>query len=147
MSVSDFALLHAHFDRVDLPRGMVLASANERLKYVYFPEGGVASIVTIGPSGRRTEVGLFGREGMSGSSLVLGTDRSPMETFVQIDGATAHRISRDALLSAIRTSCSLRVLFSTYAHCLATQISYTASSNAALAVEARLARWLLMCHD
>jgi len=130
-----------------LPRGAVLSAANKQLDHVYFPESGVTSIVTVGETGKRTEVGLFGREGMSGSSLVLGTDRTPLETFVQIGGGTAHRIGRAAFVSAVARSPSLQALFGTFAQCLATQISYTASSNANQNVEGRLARWLLMCHD
>ena len=147
MRASDFALLQPHLEQVDLPRGATLAPRNKRLEHVYFPEGGVTSIVTVDPGGKMTEVGLFGREGMSGSSLVLGSDRSPMETFVQIGGGEAHRIRRKAFMSAVRDGHSLQALFGAFTQCLATQVSYTASSNANQRLEARLARWLLMCHD
>jgi CRP-like cAMP-binding protein len=147
MQASDFALLKPDLERVDLPRGAVLSPPNKRLKHVYFPEGGVTSIVTVEASGKRTEVGLFGREGMSGSSLVLGTDRTPLETFVQIEGGEAHRIGREAFLRAVGDSDSLRALCGAFAQCLATQVSYTASSNANQPLQERLARWLLMCHD
>jgi CRP-like cAMP-binding protein len=147
MSAKDFALLRPHLERVDMHQGTVLCPANKRVEYVYFPEGGVTSIVTVAETGKRTEVGLFGREGMSGSSLVLGTDRTPLETFVQINGSAAHRMGRDDFLIAMRSSPSLQALFSVFAQCLATQVSYTASSNANQGVQARLARWLLMCHD
>ena len=147
MRSSDFTLLKPHLERVNQPRGAVLSPSNKRLDYVYFPEGGVTSIVTVEKSGKRTEVGLFGREGMSGSSLVLGSDRSPLETFVQIDGGAAHRISREPFLRAVKCSHSLQALFGTFAQCLGTQVSYTASSNANQNLQGRLARWLLMCHD
>jgi CRP-like cAMP-binding protein len=84
---------------------------------------------------------------MSGTSLVLGTDRSPLETFVQIQGNAAHRFARDDFLTAIGSSQSLRALFSAFVQCLAMQVSYTASSNANQGLESRLARWLLMCDD
>jgi CRP-like cAMP-binding protein len=84
---------------------------------------------------------------MSGSSLVLGADRTPLETFVQIDGGSAHRIGRDAFVSATERSAPLRALFGRFAQSLAIQVSYTASSNAGQSVESRLARWLLMCDD
>jgi CRP-like cAMP-binding protein len=132
---------------VDLPQGAVLSPPNKRLKHVYFPEGGVTSIVTVEAGGKRTEVGLFGREGMSGSSLVLGTDRTPLETFVQIEGGAAHRIDRQGFLKAVGASESLRGLFGAFAQCLNMQVSYTASSNANQPLQERLARWLLMCHD
>jgi CRP-like cAMP-binding protein len=147
MRASDFALLKPDLEHVDLPRGAILSPANRRLKHVYVPEGGVTSIVTVEADGKRTEVGLFGREGMSGSSLVLGTDRTPLETFVQIEGSAAHRIDREAFLQAVGESQSLRALFGAFAQCLNMQVSYTASSNANQPLQERLARWLLMCHD
>jgi CRP-like cAMP-binding protein len=147
MRASDFALLKPDLERVDMPRGAVLSPPNKRLKHVYFPEGGVTSIVTVEQGGKRTEVGLFGREGMSGTSLVLGTDRTPLETFVQIEGGAAHRVGREAFSRAVNESESLRALFGTFAQCLNMQVSYTASSNANQPLQERLARWLLMCHD
>jgi CRP-like cAMP-binding protein len=147
MRASDFGLLKPDLERVDMPRGTVLSHANRRLKYVYFLESGVASIVTVEQDGKRTEVGLFGREGMSGSSLVLGTDRTPLETFVQIAGGAAHRIDREPFLRAVHESEALRALFGAFAQCLNMQVSYTASSNANQPLQERLARWLLMCDD
>jgi CRP-like cAMP-binding protein len=147
MRASDFALLHPHLEKVAQPRGAVLSPSNKRLEYVYFPEGGVTSIVTVEETGKRTEVGLFGREGMSGCSLMLGTDRSPLETFVQIEGGAAHRIGREVFLRAVRSSETLRALCGAFAQCLAMQVSYTASTNANQGLQGRLARWLLMCHD
>jgi CRP-like cAMP-binding protein len=70
-----------------------------------------------------------------------------METFVQIGGCAAHRIGRDAFLSATASSATLDALFKTFAQCLAIQVSYTASSNASQTAPVRLARWLLMCDD
>lgn len=147
MRASDFALLKPDLELADLPQGAVLSPANKRVEHVYFPEGGVTSIVTVEAGGKRTEVGLFGREGMSGTSLMLGTDRTPLETFVQIEGGTGHRVKREAFLQAVGESESLRALFGTFAQCLNMQVSYTASSNANQPLQERLARWLLMCHD
>lgn len=147
MTAEDYALLHPHLERVEIPRGAVLAAANKRLAHVYFPEGGVTSIVTVEQGGKRTEVGLFGREGMSGSCLLLGTDRSPLETFVQAGGSTALRIARATFMTILQSSESLRRLLGAFAQSLAMQVSYTAASNANYVLKTRLARWLLMCHD
>jgi CRP-like cAMP-binding protein len=130
-----------------MPRNTVLATANKPVKHVYFPEGGVTSIVTVEPTGERTEVGLFGRDGMSGTCLLLGADQSPLETFVQINGSTALRISRERFKTALESSNSLRRLLGAFAQCLAMQVSYTAVSNANGVLKTRLARWLLMCDD
>jgi predicted alpha/beta-fold hydrolase len=61
------ALLEPHLDRVSLALGKSIFEANEPIELVYFPEGGVCSIVSVQDSGEMVEVGLFGFEGMSGS--------------------------------------------------------------------------------
>jgi hypothetical protein len=51
-----------------------------------FPESGLASMVAIGGGDRRqAEVAVIGRDGMTGC-IVLGTDRSPCEIFMQVWG-------------------------------------------------------------
>ncbi len=105
------------------------------------------SIVAVTPGDGRTEVGIFGSEGMSGLPVVLGTDASPHEVFVQVDGTTAQRIRSDDLRRAMRESPSLQNLLLRYVQAFLVQSSYTTASNAHHLIEARLARWLLMCHD
>ena len=49
-------------------------------------EAGIASIVAVQADGTRVEVGLIGREGMSGIAVVLGGDQSPHSTYIQVEG-------------------------------------------------------------
>ncbi|WP_242141228.1 Crp/Fnr family transcriptional regulator, partial [Sphingomonas sp. TREG-RG-20F-R18-01] len=147
MTPKDLALLTPHLERVDLAQSQVLSLAHELIEFVYFPEGGVVSIVSITPGDGRTEVGIFGIEGMSGIPILLGTDSSPQEVFVQVDGTTAMRIAVVDLRNAIRQSVSLQTLLLRYIQAFLIQSAYTTTSNAHHRVEARLARWLLMCHD
>ena len=49
-----------------------------------FPETGVASVVAEHPNGRRIEIGIIGCEGMTGSAVVLGSDRTPHTTYIQV---------------------------------------------------------------
>jgi hypothetical protein len=44
-------------------------------------------VVADGPGKRGIEVGIIGREGMTGLSVLLGHDRSPHETYVQVAGS------------------------------------------------------------
>ena len=39
----------------------------------------------------RAEVGLVGREGITGLPIILGTDRSPNKSYVQIAGHAGRR--------------------------------------------------------
>lgn len=147
MSAEDRALLAPHLSRHDLARGDVLARANSPVEHVYFLEGGVASIVAAVASSRPAEVGIFGCDGVSATSLILGSDRSPHETFIQIGGGTALRIDVAPYLAAVSISETLRVVLLRFVQTLLVQAAQTAATNAHQRIEARLARWLLMCHD
>jgi CRP-like cAMP-binding protein len=53
-----------------------------------------------------------------------------------------------SVLWTIMAACPcLAALLQRASHNLATQVSYTAQSNALYKIDRRLARWLLMCHD
>lgn len=147
LAEDDLALLKPHFMRVKLEHEQVIVRRNQPIEQVYFPEGGVASIVSDMPESGRTEVGVFGREGVSATSVLLGSDRSPHETFMQIDGSTALRIDIEPYLAAIERSNTLRTMLLRYVQTSLVQAAQSTATNAHQRIEARLARWLLMCHD
>ena len=64
---------------------------------------------------KRLEVGLIGCEGMTGLPIVLGNDRSPNETFMQVAG-NGQRIAADKLRTAISQSRSLELALLGFAH-------------------------------
>ena len=71
LSRADAALLKPHLGPVDLPLLMPLEVANSRIDTIYFIDHGFASVVADGPGKRDLEVGLIGREGMTGLAVVL----------------------------------------------------------------------------
>jgi CRP-like cAMP-binding protein len=125
---------------------LVLEPANKPIKHNYFIASGLASVIAIGKNGHRLEVGIIGRDGMTGLPVVLGNDRSPNETFIQVAG-TGSRIAADDLRQAMRKSASLTRLLLNFVNAFLIQTSHTALSNGTATIEERLARWLLMAHD
>ena len=83
---------------------------------------------------------------MTGTPVLLGTDRTPHECFIQTPGASL-RIRADGLRRAMATSASLHQHLLRFVQALTVQIGQTALSNGSHRIEERLARWLLMCHD
>jgi CRP-like cAMP-binding protein len=146
LSPADFALLKPGFTWVDLPVRKLLEVRGRRIEHVYFPESGLASVVVTGAGHHSLEVGMIGREGMTGLSVVLAADRSPCETFMQSAGE-GWRIAVDDLLAATEKSAGLRNIFLRHAHAVTTQMCFTALSNGSYKIEERLARWLLMAQD
>jgi CRP-like cAMP-binding protein len=92
------------------------------------------------------EIGMIGREGMTGLAVLMGRDRSPNETYMQLAGG-GRRITVAHLLGAIRQSASLHQSFLRYGHAFHIQTTQTTVTNARCTIEQRLARWLLMAHD
>jgi CRP-like cAMP-binding protein len=120
--------------------------ANKPIKHSYFITSGLASVIAIGTNGHRLEVGIIGREGMSGLPVVLGNDRSPNETFIQVEG-TGSRIAADDLRRAMQKSASLTRVLLNFVNAFLIQTSHTALSNGTATLKERLARWLLMAQD
>jgi CRP-like cAMP-binding protein len=146
LSADDLSRLQRHLEPVPLRRGDVMTEPNQPIEQVYFPEDAISSVVATTRGGRRIEVGIFGREGMSGTPLLLGSDRTPHECFAQVPGS-ALRIGADDLTRAIRQSLSLHQLLLRYVEAFNVQVAHTALSHGSYTLEERLARWLLMCHD
>jgi CRP-like cAMP-binding protein len=146
-SPADRSLLEPHLEPVRLPFRQRLESSNRRIRNVYFLERGLASVVAVGQGARRqTEVTLVGRDGMTGVAVVLGVDRSPQETFMQVEGE-GQCISAGALRAVMEQSRSVSTILLRYAHVFLVQAGHTALANARGKIEERLARWLLMAHD
>jgi CRP-like cAMP-binding protein len=146
LSADDYALLRPRLDAVEVRKGDVVLRADEPFAYAYFPESGLASVLSSEAQGRRLEVGLFGREGMVSTALVLGADRTPHETVSQVGGAWL-RMAPDALREAMRRSPPLHELLMRYVQTFLLTVGQTALSNGAYKAEERLARWLLLAHD
>lgn len=147
LSDDDLALLKPALIRVPITRELCLHPANVPIEHAYFLEGGIASVVSERSPGGPTEIGIFGREGVSATSVLLGVDRSPYRTFIQVDGSGALRIEVAALRAAMERSPTLRAILHAYAQVMAVQGASCAVGNAHHRLESRLARWLLMCHD
>jgi CRP-like cAMP-binding protein len=142
---ADFGLLEPHLEAVDLPLRKPLEPRNRRVEQVYFMESGIASVVANG--GRDIEVGLIGREGMTGLSVVMCNDeRAPHDTYMQVAGKGLRMRSGD-LRGAIAASVALHHVFLRYAFTFMTQATQTAAANGRGKIEERLSRWLLMAHD
>jgi CRP-like cAMP-binding protein len=139
-------LLEPHMQLVDLPLRMRLEPPNTPVESCFFLSEGIASVVATGKSGQNIEVGLIGREGVTGTAAILGDTQSPNSVFMQVPGR-GHQISARDLKEAMRNSEGLSGVLTKFVHSLMIQKSQTALVNGKGKIDARLARWLLMAHD
>lgn len=123
----------------------MLEAPDTSISHVYFPLSAVSSIVT-GFGAERIEVGLIGRDGMTGLSVLLGAESSPLECFIQIPG-DGLRIAVCEFNRALEAEPVLRKRFLLYARSFMLQTAQTAFANGRCTIEERLARWLLLCQD
>ena len=92
------------------------------------------------------EIGIVGREGVVNLPVVVGIDRSPSETFMQIRGA-GFRIGVERLREAMAQSPTLTPILLMFVHVFMVQTASTVLANGRASIPERLARWLLMARD
>lgn len=143
---ADLAAVRPHLVRTALPVPKLLEGAKRRISTVYFLETGIASVVAIDRAEQEMEVGLIGSEGMTGLPVILGTDRWPHSTFMQVAG-WGYALEAETLrrLQAERPGVNAAVLRAVQAFLV--QVASTATSRVRGRVDERLARWILMAHD
>lgn len=140
------AALAPHLVAMRLENGQVLFEPSAPMRWAYFPDSAVVSIVAEMSDGEVAEAGTVGREGFAGLPLVFGLDASPFKCFVQVAG-DARRISVTALRRLTREHAPLRALLLKFAHTYLCQVAQSAACNALHPIGARCARWLLMTDD
>ncbi|MCJ2104136.1 Crp/Fnr family transcriptional regulator [Methylobacterium sp. E-041] len=143
---ADFAWVQNHLTPVVLRVGDVPMPAATPLTHVYFVEQGIVSLVARSSDGEQAEIGLVGYEGVVGLPLILGSDRAPYDGQVQMAGL-AWAMPAEALFAMLQRSAAFSEGLLRYAQASAVQVAGTALANARYTLAARLARWLLMCHD
>jgi CRP-like cAMP-binding protein len=107
---------------------------------------GVISLVVSSQEGDTVEVGMIGNEGMAGTPLVLGAERSQFEAVVQVSGDFL-RLPRKDLERELEGGGALRPIAQRFAQTLTNQIAQSVLCNRVHSVEQRLSRWFLMTHD
>jgi CRP-like cAMP-binding protein len=141
----DHDRLLPHLEMVSLPLRTVLYEANGPIAHVFFPVDGVVSLVIM--DGKFTiEVGIIGNEGLVGSPVFLGSDRSPTKAIAQVPGA-ALRLEAKVFQKEMRRGGALHGLVQRYTQTMINQISQSIVCNRRHSVEKRMCRWLLMSHD
>jgi CRP-like cAMP-binding protein len=146
LSPSDQARLRPHLTAVNLKLRHQLESPNKPIENIYFMHTGFASVVAVQTGSEEIEIGLIGREGMTGSAVLLGNGQSPHSTYIQAVG-TGEIIATRELRKATQESATLHRMLLKFVQAFTVQTAHTAIANARAKVSERLARWILMAQD
>lgn len=138
--------LTSRAEHVPLTPGRVLFDVGDEIRHVYFPLGGMASIVSVIENGRSVEVAAVGSEGILGIPVVLRASRSPYRVMAQLHG-DAVRVRAGVLRAEFDRDGKLRDLLLRHALGLLAQITQSAACHRFHPVPRRLASWLLMTRE
>lgn len=132
-----------HLQQVPLTLKDTLERSGDRLQHAYFPQSGMISITVPLEDGRPVEVGTIGKEGMLGTSILLGSRIALNTAMVQIEGS-ALRMLVSALRQQLDGDASLREQIGLYAQSFYFQVAQTAACNGSHSLNQRCARWLVL---
>ena len=131
---------------VDLPQGFLLVRSEREIQWIYFLERGMASMNSMDVEGTPGEVGIIGREGIVVGQGLLGQHSTQNMTVMQGAGE-GFRMRADYLRDQCSQNGVLLQAMHTFVYALLEQITQLVLCNRLHELEARLARWLLMCSD
>jgi CRP-like cAMP-binding protein len=135
-----------HLEFFVLPVDMNLSEKGATIKFGYFLNEGLASVLNIMESEKSIEVGLCGREGFVGLPLTVGFSTSPAQVVMQVAGSGL-RISGSNLRIVLRKCPNLAMGLARFSHEMGFQAAQVAACNRLHEMDQRLARWLLMSQD
>jgi CRP-like cAMP-binding protein len=147
MAPPDRARVMDDAEPVALKRRERLMEPGDKIENVYFPSSGVVSYATVLEDGAAVETCTAGYEGVVGAEMVLGRQTLVnTEIVVQIPG-DAWAIPYDRFVSLCDEVASLDDAVRRHAQFMLVEAFQGVACNRMHALEQRLSRWLLMCHD
>jgi CRP-like cAMP-binding protein len=145
---ADFQRLLPDLKTIPSTAKQVFHRHGEPVKFVYFPNGGVASVTAVMADGTMVETATVGNEGVVGIEAFFANDAiAPGETLMQVPDTSVEQLS----VAAFRRETALNGAFANvvgrYAQAAMSQMMQSAACNARHHIEERCPRWLLMTHD
>lgn len=145
LSAEESSFLKTRLETVTLTPGTILYQAGDSIRHIYFPTGGMVSLLSVTEQGHTVEVGFTGFEGMIGLPLILGRNEMPYQALVQV-GGEGFRVEANPILQLFKMGGTFHDIVLRYAYVILKQISQTCVCNHFHTIEARLCRWLtVMC--
>lgn len=145
----EYARLSPFLETIALPFRQVLQKQDAPIQRVFFPSGGMCSLMHTMEDGRAVEVGTVGAEGVINVGALFGAFRQSYEVVVQVPivGGSAQVMSVGRFHREMHARGPLYDLVCRYAQAFMVLSTQSTACNGLHSVEERCARWLLMCHD
>ena len=136
-------------ETVPLQLRSVLHKQGAAATRVFFPSGGMCSLMHTMADGRAVEVGSVGVDGIVNVAVMFGSAPQEYEALVQIavPGMSAQSMSAEDFRRETRTGAGLHDVVTRYVQAFMTFSMQSTACNGLHSVDERCARWLLMCAD
>jgi len=116
------------------------------IDYVYFPDGGVFSLLREMRDGSTVEIGAVGNEGMVGLAAFHGASVTTDRVICQITGP-ALRMPVDRFKQIVTPEHPLHARMHLYTQAFMLHLAQAVACNRLHSATERYARWLLIAHD
>jgi len=146
LSAADLDALEPHLTLMDLKTGAVLYEMEDAVDWVYLPEIGLLSLITVMVTGAALETSIVGREGGVGFIEALGSGTMFSRVIVQVPGR-AHRVRAGAYRQAFDASAAMRQAVHQQIELLQAEGRQAIACHGLHDVKPRFNRWLLECQD
>jgi CRP-like cAMP-binding protein len=143
---SEYEQLLPHVELIRLRISQVLHEPGDEMPYVYFPNYGVLSMLTVLESGEAVEIATVGNEGIADLSVFLGLKVATSRLINQVPGEVV-RLGTPSFVELVAECPGLRAGLGYYMVAMFTLVSQSAACNRLHSLEERCARWILMTHD
>ena len=138
--------LFPYLEKIPMSLGEVLYEAGDKMRYVYFPNDCIVSLLYVMKNGASAEISVVGNEGLVGISLFMGGESTSSRGVVQ-SGGTGYRLLAHRLVDEFGRHGELMSLVLRYTQALITQMAQTAVCNRHHSIDQQLCRWLLLSLD
>jgi CRP-like cAMP-binding protein len=146
LSMADLDALEPDLKLFDLKTGATLYEMEDPVDWVYLPEIGLLSLITVLESGTALETSIVGREGGVGFIEALGSGTMFTRVIVQVPGQ-AYRVHAKAYHKAFDASATMRKAVHQQIELLQAESRQAIACHGVHAVKPRFNRWLLECQD
>lgn len=146
LSSADFGKLKQHLKLVELKTAATLYEMGDTVDWVYLPEVGLLSLITIMASGAAIETSIVGREGGVGFIEALGSGKIYSRVIVQVPGE-AYRVHAKFYRAAFDSSATMREAVHCQVELLQAEGRQAIACHGLHKVKPRFNRWLLECQD
>jgi CRP-like cAMP-binding protein len=146
LATADYEALSREMQPMTFKAGRVLYEPQDEVDWVYFPEQGLISLLSVMLSGTSVETAVVGNEGGVGFLEATGAGIIFSRALVQVD-LLVIRVSASAYKTAFNASATLRRSTNSHSELLIAESRQSLACQTLHSHEQRLAWWLLECQD